>query len=249
MWRGDTPVPGSAETVRSLRAGGERVVFVSNNSATTIADYLAKLERMGMPTEPADLVTSAQAAADLVPAGSRALVMGGAGIVEALTAGGVEVVDADDLPPGSGVVDHVVVGIDRRLSYARLAAAVGAVLAGARLIGTNEDPTFPTADGLRPGGGSLLAAVSYATGATAVVAGKPHTPIAMTTLGRVGLSSGAGLVVVGDQPLTDGRFAVALGARFALVLSGVTDAAAAALVTPVPDVVAPDLAAVVAGWA
>jgi HAD superfamily hydrolase (TIGR01450 family) len=247
VWRGDTPVRGSAEAIGELRRGGARVVFVSNNSATTVPAYLAKLERMGMPTEPGDLVTSAQAAADLVPAGSRALVLGGAGIVEALSGQGVEAIDADVVVASPGiVVDHVVVGIDRRISYERLSVAVTAVLAGATLIGTNEDPTFPTAEGLRPGGGSLVAAVAYAAGVTPVIAGKPHRAIASTTLHRLGRERGAGLLVVGDQPLTDGRFAEALGARFALVLSGVTDAEAATRAVPVPDLVAADLAAVVA---
>jgi ribonucleotide monophosphatase NagD (HAD superfamily) len=51
--------------------------------------------------------------------------------------------------------------------------------------------------------------------------------------------------VVGDRPSTDGALARALGARFALVLSGVTAAAEASRVEPLPDVVAPDLAALV----
>lgn len=246
VWRGDTPVPGSAEAVGELRRAGARVVFVSNNSATTVPAYLAKLERMGMPTDAGDLVTSAQAAADLVPEGSRALVLGGAGIIEALTGRGVEAIDADVVVAAPGtVVDHVVVGIDRRISYERLSVAVTAVLEGALLIGTNEDPTFPTAEGLRPGGGSLVAAVAYAGGVTPVIAGKPHRAIVSTTLRRLGRGNGDGLLVVGDQPLTDGRFAEALGAGFALVLSGVTDAEAATRAVPVPDLVVADLAAVV----
>jgi ribonucleotide monophosphatase NagD (HAD superfamily) len=49
---------------------------------------------------------------------------------------------------------------------------------------------------------------------------------------------------VGDRPSTDGAFARALGARFALVLSGVT-AAGDLPVEPAPDVVAADLATLV----
>jgi ribonucleotide monophosphatase NagD (HAD superfamily) len=48
--------------------------------------------------------------------------------------------------------------------------------------------------------------------------------------------------MVGDRPDTDGRFAMALGYRFGLVLSGVT---AALPVEPAPDLVADDLAALV----
>ena len=52
--------------------------------------------------------------------------------------------------------------------------------------------------------------------------------------------------MVGDRPEPGGAFAVALGYRFALVLSGVTGPGDLP-VTPPPDVVAPSLAALVAG--
>ena len=54
---------------------GEHVVVVTNNSSLTVAEYLDKLERMGVPTEPEDLVTSAQVAAGLVDPGSKAFVV------------------------------------------------------------------------------------------------------------------------------------------------------------------------------
>jgi ribonucleotide monophosphatase NagD (HAD superfamily) len=50
---------------------------------------------------------------------------------------------------------------------------------------------------------------------------------------------------VGDRPSTDGRFARRLGARFALVLSGVTKPHELP-VEPAPDLVGTDLADVVA---
>ncbi len=112
---------------------------------------------------------------------------------------------------------------------------------GARLIGTNDDPTYPTPAGPVPGGGALLAAVAVAAGVRPEVAGKPHAPMVALARGRAGNGP---LTVVGDRPSTDGGFARALGARFALVLSGVT-AAEDLPVEPRPDVVAADLATLV----
>jgi ribonucleotide monophosphatase NagD (HAD superfamily) len=51
--------------------------------------------------------------------------------------------------------------------------------------------------------------------------------------------------VVGDRPSTDGRLAVRLGARFALVLTGVTTERDLP-VKPAPDVIGADLSAVLA---
>jgi HAD superfamily hydrolase (TIGR01450 family) len=234
LWRGDEPIPGAAEAVARLRETGERVVLLTNNSAPTVADLLARLARMGVAADAHDLLTSAQAAATMLAPGSAALACAGPGVREALAARGVRVVEA-------GPADAVVVGWHRDFDFTRLARAADAVRAGARLIGTNEDATLPTPDGLLPGAGAILAAVAYAAGATPEVAGKPHAPMRRLVAERVGPVA----TMVGDRPSTDGALAMALGARFALVLSGVTDAREAAALRPPPDAVADDLAALV----
>ena len=230
VWLGDQPIPGSAEAVARLRANGTRVVLVTNNSALTTGEYLAKLDRLGVPTPADDLVTSAQIAAGLLEPGSTALVCAGPGVTEALTERGVSAVR-------DGRADAVVVGWHRDFDYERLTTAMRAVRAGARLIGTNDDATYPMPDGVLPGGGSILAAVSYASGVEPVVAGKPHEPAAAYVTARFGPVE----VMVGDRPSTDGLMARRLNARFALVLSGVTRPEDLP-VDPAPDVVAPDLA-------
>lgn len=237
VWLVEQAIPGAADAVARLRAAGERVLFVTNNSSRPAADVAASLAAMGVPAE-GDVVTSAEAAATLLEPGERALVLGGAGVVEALAAKGVDVVVGD---PG-GPVDAVVVGLTRELTYDRLAAAATAVRNGARLVGTNSDATLPTPTGPLPGAGSILAAVATASGATPVVAGKPNAAMAAVVRGRLGAGDAW---LAGDRPDTDGRFAAAVHARFALVLTGVTTAEDLP-VEPVPDLVAPDLAAAVA---
>ncbi|MGC9961908.1 MAG: HAD-IIA family hydrolase, partial [Acidimicrobiales bacterium] len=176
IWLADDPIPGAPEAVRRLREGGDRVVFVTNNSYPRRADHLAKLSRLGMPTADEDLVTSAGAAATLLEPGERALVLGGPGVLEALAQRGVEAVE-----PGSVErdmkVDAVVVGFDLKFDFARLAAATTAVRGGARLIASNDDATFPTGSGVLPGAGAFVAAVARAGGIEPVVAGKPNPPL------------------------------------------------------------------------
>jgi len=235
VWLSDRPIAGSAVAVHRLRSEGERVVVVTNNSSLTLAQYLDKLERMGVPTAAEDLITSAQVAAGLVDPGTRALVVGGDGIREALAGRDVDVVDGD------GRVDTVVVGWTRAFDYDVLTRAMLAVRAGARLLGTNHDPTLPTPDGVLPGGGTLATAIAYASGVEAVFAGKPNQPTVDAARARFGAIE----VMVGDQPSTDGVLARRLGARWALVLTGVTKAGDLP-VDPQPDIVAASLAALVA---
>jgi 4-nitrophenyl phosphatase len=236
LWRADKPVAGAAAALARLGGAGHRIAYFTNNSHPTVADNVAKLGEMGVATTAGLVLSSAQAAAALGSAGERALVVGGPGIVEALTARRLDAVVCDG-PGGSDGFDLVVVGIDPAFDYRRLARAMAAIRAGARLVGTNADATYPTPSGELPGGGSILAAVAVASHADPVVAGKPEEPAAelvRVRLGRVDL-------VIGDRLSTDGVFARRLGAAFGLVLSGVTPAGHGHL-DPVPDHEAVDLA-------
>ena len=235
VWLGEEPIPGSPEAVNSLRASGTRVVMLTNNSYPRRTDHLAKLQRMGMTTEPEDVLSSAMAAALLLEPGERALVLGGPGVIEELTARGVATV-RPGANGGIGTVDAVVVGMDPSFDYPALATAATAICAGARLIGTNEDATFPTPNGVLPGAGALLAAVARAGQVEPIVAGKPHSP----TVGLVNERIGKVEMVVGDRPSTDGLLARRLETRFGLVLTGVTPKGHGPL-NPVPDREAPDL--------
>ena len=233
LWLDGVGIPGAANAVARLRSNGTRLAFVTNNSGPTVAEHLQRLRQIGVQATDGEIITSAQAAASMLEPGESALVCAGAGVTEALTRRGVRAVRA-------GRVDAVIVGFHQDFDYERLTAATRAVTNGARLIGTNADATYPTPTGPIPGAGALLAAVAYATGADAEVAGKPNQATCALIAERVGSVE----MVVGDRPSTDGRLARALGARFALVLTGVTGADDLP-VEPAPDIVAEDLAGVV----
>ncbi len=144
-----------------------------------------------------------------------------------------------------GTVDAAVVGWSRSFDFDGLAATATAARTSGRLIATNEDPTHPTPAGLIPGAGALLAAVATASGVTPEIAGKPHRPMASLIKDRFGFGDGdRSVVMVGDQPRTDGKLAERLRIPFALVDSGVTPAGAHGIEVPV-SLRYPDLAALV----
>ncbi len=233
VWLAEQPIDGAAAAVERLRQRGERVLFATNNSWPRVDEQEAKLASMGIPAA-GDVVTSAMAAATLVEADERVLVCGGPGVAQAVEERGAK-------PVADGDADAVIVGFHRDFDYERLRIAATAVRRGARLVATNDDATYPTPGGPIPGGGALVAAVSYAAGVRPVVAGKPHRPMADLIRALAGVDG----TMVGDRPETDGAFAAALGYRFALVLTGVTSEADLP-VGPAPDVVAATLADLVA---
>jgi len=242
MWRGRVPVPGSAAAVGGLLDAGHRVLFCTNNSAESGRDRAARLVDQGVP-EGCDVVTSADAVVGLVRPGETVLCLGGPGLGTALAAAGAAVVDAGEPSSAGARADAVVVGLDRDVDYGRIDRAAAAVRSGARLLASNDDATFPGADGIHPGCGAILAAVRTASGVAGVVAGKPHGPMAALIRDRCP----DGGVVVGDKAETDGRLAEVLGWPFGLVLSGVTTAADLPVAVPCAAVAA-DLSALVDAW-
>jgi 4-nitrophenyl phosphatase len=210
-------------------------MFVTNNSFSLLADQESALEAIGIPAV-GDVATSAQAAAFLVEPGETVLVCGGPGVYEAVSA-------RRATPVPEGKAETVIVGFDRSFDYERMRIASEAAPNGARLLATNDDATYPTAEGLIPGGGAILASVVTASGVTPTIAGKPYTPMADLVREQCGPEfSSRTAVMVGDRWSTDGLFARALGCPFVLVRTGVTPPGATPEGTPALDL--PDLAAV-----
>src|SRR5207247_8437981 len=132
----------------------------------------------------------------------------------ALAAVGILVVDE----PSAGA-DLVVVGWDRSVDYDKLRNASLLVERGARLVATNADASYPAPDGLWPGAGAILAAITTTTGATPdAVVGKPNPPLFEAAAARAG---GGRSLVVGDRLDTDVAGAAGLGWDSLLVLTGV----------------------------
>ncbi len=233
IWLTGEPIGDVGGAVAALRAAGVRTLFATNNSAPTRAELHKRLANCGITTSDDDLLSSADVAAEMLPVGSTALIVADDGVREALANRGVTIVSA-------GPADAVVVGWTRSFTFDVIDQAARAVRAGARLIGTNEDPTHPTPHGLSPGCGALLAAVATAAETTPEVAGKPHLPTADAIKARASDLS----MMVGDRPSTDGALAAQLGIPFALVLSGVTGKDDVPT-DPAPDEVAADLSALV----
>ncbi len=229
VWLSHEPIAGSVEAIAALREAGHRVLFVTNNSFAKVASQEETLEALGIPAV-GDVLTSSGAGATLLKAGQRVLVAGGPGVVEAVESVGAIVAGRTD--DGSSQeaqeisdanIDAVVVGFHKTFNFESMRRASAAVRAGAILIGTNDDATYPTSTGVIPGGGSILAAIATASGVSPIVAGKPFAPmgeLVRRTLGMIDLSS---CWMVGDRYSTDGVFAKTIGAKFALATSGVVD--------------------------
>ena len=213
VYRGRNAVPHAVDVLSTF---GGRVLFVTNNASRTPKTVAAQLNGYGLSVTAADVVTSAQAAAahlvTLVPPGARILVTGGDGLVEAVTEQGLRVVTSVD------EADAVVQGYSPKLAWKDLAEASYALARGIPWVASNTDMSVPTARGIAPGNGTLVAAVASATGRVPIVTGRPHAPI--MELARSRAHSDRPLVI-GDRLDTDIAAANAAGMESLLVLTGV----------------------------
>jgi HAD superfamily hydrolase (TIGR01450 family) len=175
-----------------------------------------KLRAIGIEADPAEVVTSALATAELLAerGGGRAFVIGQDGVREALTDAGIRILEGEPEE-----ADLVVVGFDGGATYGSLKRASLLVQRGARLVATNADGSYPAADGLWPGAGALLSVITTTTGAEPEIVGKPFRPLFEAGRRRGG---GGRPLVVGDRLDTDIEGAARLGWDTMLVLTGVS---------------------------
>jgi HAD superfamily hydrolase (TIGR01450 family) len=258
VYRGRDPVPGVAAVLAARAAAGDDVVYVTNNSMHYRADYVTRLGDMGAPVSADRIVSSARATAlylvEREPGVRRVLALGAAGLERELRDVGLDVVTAAhaatrlsqegiDGFAAAGQPDAVVVGLDPAVTYLRLTVAADAIRAGARFVATNRDPVYPTERGLRPGAGSIVAAVEATTGIAPTVIGKPGTLLLEEAAHAVG-GEARDAVMIGDGLGTDIAAARAVGARSILMLTGVTTRAEVGALPPHarPTAVAADAA-------
>jgi glycerol-1-phosphatase len=218
VYRGEDAVPHAAVSLNHAGNEGMRRAYVTNNASRTPEAVAEHLTQIGVTAAANEVVTSAQAAARLafqcVGEGGNVLVIGGEGLLEAVRELGMKPVSsADDLPA------VVVQGYSPDLGWRELAEASYAVARGVPWIASNTDMTVPTARGIAPGNGTLVAAVRAATGAVPTVAGKPELPLHRESILRSGAKRP---LVVGDRLDTDIEGAVRGGTDSLLVFTGVT---------------------------
>lgn len=215
LYTGSRVLPYAVEAVKHA---GVPVLYVTNNASKSPAQVCEHLSSFGFPAAEEQVVTSAQAGAqllaDTVPAGSRVLVVGSDALRAEVAARGLTVVEsADDAP------DAVVQGHSPDTGWALLSEGALAIRAGAVWIATNVDTTLPTERGLMVGNGSMVAAIASATGETPQIAGKPGAPIMRDALAR---SGGSRPLMIGDRLDTDIEAGHTVGVDTLLVLTGVT---------------------------
>ncbi|BCS22339.1 4-nitrophenylphosphatase [Aspergillus puulaauensis] len=231
LWSGDHVFPGTVETLELLRSNGKQIVFVTNNSTKSRADYKKKLEALGIPATTEEIFSSSYSASiyisrilDLPPNKRKVFVLGETGIEQELHSENVPFIGGTDpsfrrdinpedykriaagdeslLDPEVGVV---LVGLDFHLNYLKLSLAYHYVRRGAVFLATNIDSTLPNSGTFFPGAGSMSAPLIFMLGKDPVSLGKPNQAMMDAIEGKFHFDRSRACMV-GDRANTDIRF-------------------------------------------
>jgi 4-nitrophenyl phosphatase len=223
LWQADQPLPGLKEFFDVMQRRGIKFILATNNNTMLPEGFVKKAAGMGVEVTTDEIMTASIATVDYLqsryPQGSRVYVVGETPLKNMVAAGGYEVTDHD--------VVAVVAAMDRTLTYDSLKRGSILIRAGAEFIGANPDACYPTADGLAPASGAVLAFLSVASGVQPIIIGKPETRIYDICLKRMGLKPEEA-ASLGDRLDTDIEGGLRIGMKAVLVLSGVTSAQDAA---------------------
>ena len=230
VYLGDKALPGAVDTISWLRKSGVKTVFVTNKPLAGAAAYADKLTRLGIPTPPQEVITSAVVLGRHLArhlSGLRYYVVGEPYLKDELRGMGLSVVEELDDQNAQAVIepvgiDAVIVAFDRTLDYRKLNTAYQALLRGARFFATNADKACPMPGGAIPDAGATIAALEHITGRKLeLLAGKPSPLIMQTALELLQVAP-EHCLMVGDRLETDMRMGLEAGMHTALVLTGAT---------------------------
>ena len=216
-------VPGSGEAIAELRRRGKQVRFITNDPTYHAEHFARRLERLGVPTSPSEVVSAAQAMLAYLEReegscqGLTAYVVGTAVLKEYLAQGGLQILEGTAAERAAVVI----VGGHVDFNYEELKTGGRAARQAAHFVVSAPDAAFPMPDGPWPAAGAMAAGIGYMAGRQPVAVGKPE-PWLFRAAAET-LPPGGRVVVVGDNLQSDILGAQRAGYASVLVLSGHTD--------------------------
>jgi HAD superfamily hydrolase (TIGR01457 family) len=220
VYLSDHLIPGADDLIQLLRKSGRKVVFLSNKPLQTREDYTAKLTRLGIPTQPDEVINSTFVMTHYlkkVAPQAKLFVVGEDPFIEELKRAGFTVTDEPK------EIAYVVVAFDRTFDYRKLNIAFQAIKLGAHFVATNPDRTCPVEGGEIPDCAGMIAAIEAVTGKKVeIIVGKPSPIMIQAALEVMGLKP-EDCILIGDRLETDIKMGKESGIATGIVLTGVTD--------------------------
>lgn len=234
IYKGSTLFPQTLPFLERLRNLGIGYTFLTNNPSKNRGDYLAHLRRFGIAATEGQMFSAVQATfhhlRTYLPEARRLFLFGTRSMAAEFVQEGYADVGNEDQP------DAVVVAFDTEMDYRKICQAAWWIQQGKPYIATNPDKVCPTDQPtVLPDCGAVCALFKEATGRDPdAVLGKPD-PSMLEGIMQAHDLRPYEVAMVGDRLYTDIEMARRAEVFSVLVLTGETDAKAAHLAIPAPD--------------
>lgn len=237
LYLGNQLFPFTTSLLQAVKNSGKKYLFITNNSSKSVVHYVEKLEKLGIPAEEGDFLTSSQATIYYLQKnypGKRLYVCGTQSLKSELAENGFEITEDPDR------TECIVMGFDTELTFQKI-DDVAKMLCTRDLpyIATHPDMACPTEYGSVPDCGSVCEMLFQATGKRPFVVGKPKPLMVELAMEKAGFQKHE-TAVVGDRLCTDILCGLNAGAVSVLVLSGETTPELLEASAEKPDIVLQD---------
>lgn len=208
---------GTLDFLAQIEANGGRYIFITNNSSKSVADYVQKVNSMGIRADASHFYTSSQATAFYLKKhypGQTVYCMGTRSLVRELSDSGITVVtQVDDR------ATVVLIGFDTESTSEKIRNTCMMLGRDVAYLATNPDLVCPVSFGYIPDCGSMSIMLKNATGKTPFFIGKPQPVMVECVLQMLGTDA-TDTVIVGDRLYTDIAAGINAGVDTICVLSG-----------------------------
>ncbi|WP_394121609.1 TIGR01457 family HAD-type hydrolase [Planococcus donghaensis] len=216
VYRGTEAVEEAADFIGRLQKKGIDPFFITNNASMTQQQLQEKMAGFGITAKRERIMSSAIAAAKYINRwypGRTVYMIGSDGLDQALHQEGLKRVEKE-----AGIV---LMGIDRNITYDKLATACLEIRKGAVFLSTNQDLAFPSEKGFLPGNGAFTTLVSASTDVDPVYIGKPEIHMLEAIQHESGFQKSE-MVMIGDNYDTDIQAGIRFGIDTIHVNTGVS---------------------------
>jgi HAD superfamily hydrolase (TIGR01458 family) len=221
LYSGNSAIAGAPEMLARLRRRRIPHRLVTNTTSRSRAMLVQRLQGYGFEVSPADIFTATLAGTELAKAeGHRR-------VAPFVPEPALDDMNGLDLGGGTSgrrsdrIPDAVIVGdLGEQWTYALMQEAFDYLMGGATLIALSRDRYWLSSERLALDAGPFVAGLEFATGKSALVAGKPSPAFYRAALRSLGLDATAPTAMVGDDLWSDIEGAQRAGLQGWLVRTG-----------------------------
>lgn len=212
LYVSSTAIEGAVEAIASIRASGMPCRFVTNTSTLSLASLHKKINQFGFSIPANEIISAPQAALLYLQQLQNP-------VCRFLLADDIKN-DFKQFRQSDTEAEYIVIGdIGNAWSYALLNEVFNCLMHGAKLIAIHKNRFWQTEHGLQMDIGGFIDGLEYASGAKAMIIGKPSKDFFQIALDHMGLQANQA-VMIGDDIDADIGGAQQAGLKGILVRTG-----------------------------